>query len=133
MTNSVYLALLFGVYVLVISFSLILNQRRFVNMMTDFIESPPLLFLTGVLVLMGGISVICFHNVWTLDWRGALTLIGWIAAIEGALMIAVPDPLTRLAKAILNKPSIIFILAIVYLAIGVFFIASAVIQLGNMG
>lgn len=131
MTSSVYLALLFGSYVLVVSVSMIWNRRRFVNMMKDFIENSPLVFLTGVLVLMGGVSVICFHNIWTPDWRGALTFIGWVAAIEGALMILVPEPLSRFAKTILSKPSILFVLGITYLAIGVFFIFSAVIQLGS--
>ena len=129
MTSSIYLAFLFGSYAFVVALAMIINQRRFVTMMIALIESPALVFLTGVLVLMGGVSVIYFHNIWTLDWRGILTCLGWVAAIEGILMIIVPERLIGFAKMILYKSKVIFVLAITYLAIGAYFISRAAFQL----
>jgi len=127
MTSSTYLALLFGTYIIAVSIPMIVNQKRLVGMMEDFIDSPPLIFLTGVLALMGGISVICFHNIWTADWRSLITLFGWVAAIEGVLMIVIPDPLIRFAKSVLAKSSLISVLGLAYLALGAFFISRAVL------
>jgi len=125
MTSSTYLALLFGTYIIAVSIPMIWNQKRLVGVMEAFIDSPPLIFLAGVLALFGGISVICFHNIWTVDWRSLITLFGWIAAIEGVLMIMVPDPLIRFAKSILKKSPLISVLGFAYLALGAFFISRA--------
>jgi len=127
MTSSTYLALLFGTYIIAVSIPMIVNQKRLVGMMDEFIDSPPLIFLTGILALMGGISVICFHNIWTADWRCLITLLGWAAAIEGVLMIAAPGPLIKLAKVMLAKSSLIIVLGIAYLALGAFFVSRAVL------
>jgi len=125
MTSSTYLALLFGTYIIAVSIPMIVNQKRLVGMMEEFIESPPLIFLTGILVLIGGMSVICFHNMWTADWRSLITLFGWIAALEGVLMIMIPGPLIKLAKSILSKSPLISVLGFAYLALGAYFISRA--------
>jgi len=126
MTSSTYLALLFGTYIIAVSIPMIGSQKRLVGMMEDFIDSPPLIFLTGVLALSGGISVIYFHNIWAADWRILVTLFGWLAAIEGFLMIARPGPLIRLAKAMLAKSAFISVLGFAYLALGAFFISRVI-------
>jgi len=125
MTSSTYLALLFGTYIIAVSIPMIVNQKRLVSMMEEFIDSPPLIFLTGVLALIGGISVICFHNIWTVDWRSLVTFFGWVAAIEGVLLIVIPDPLIRFAKSTLSKSTLISVLGFAYLALGAFFIFRA--------
>jgi len=125
MTSSTYLALLFGTYIVAVSIPMIWSQKRLVEMMEDFIDNPPLIFLTGVLVLIGGISVIYFHNIWTADWRSLITLFGWVAAIEGVLLIIIPAPLIRFAKSILTKSPLISVLGFAYLALGAFFISRA--------
>jgi len=125
MTSSTYLALLFGTYIVAVSIPMIWSQKRLVEMMEDFIDNPPLIFLTGVLVLIGGISVIYFHNIWTADWRSLITLFGWVAAIEGVLLIIIPAPLIRFAKSILTKSPLISVLGFAYLALSAFFISRA--------
>jgi len=125
MTSSTYLALLFGTYIIAVAIPMIWNQKRIVGMMEEFIDSPTLIFLTGVLALIGGISVICFHNIWTADWRSVITLFGWIAAIEGLLMMMVPGPLIKFAKNVLAKSPLISVLGFAYLALGAYFISRA--------
>ena len=123
MTSSSFLALLLGAYILCVSVPMIWSRDRLVVMMEQFIENGPLIFITGVLALMGGLSVVYFHNIWTPDWRGLITFFGWIAAIEGALLIAVPGPLMALAKAILKQAALMRILGIVYFLLGVYLLS----------
>lgn len=127
MTASNYLALLFGTYILAVSIPMIADQKRLVGVMKDFIDSPPLIFLTGILALIGGMSVICFHNIWTADWRSLITLFGWIALIEGVLLIMMPGPLLRFARLILKQSPLISVLGFAYLALGAFFISRALL------
>jgi hypothetical protein len=125
MTSSTYLALIFGAYITAVSIPMIWNQERLVNVMSELVGNPPLVFLTGILVLIGGTSIIAFHNIWTADWRLIITLMGWVAAIEGALMIIAPSPLIRFAKHMLTKSSMLLFLGFFYLGIGVFFLSRA--------
>lgn len=123
MTSSTYLALLFGSYIFAVSLPMIWNQKRLVSLIHDFIDSPPLIFLTGVLALAGGISVICFHNIWTADWRSFITIFGWGAAIEGLMLIIIPSPLLRFAKSVLSKSGLVLILGFAYLMLGAYLIS----------
>lgn len=127
MTSSAFLALLFGTYIMAVSIPMIVDQKRIIGVMQELIDSPPLIFLTGILVLVGGMSVICFHNIWTADWRSLVTLFGWVAAIEGVWMITWPQPLIRFAKSILKQSPLISVLGFIYLALGAFFISRAVL------
>lgn len=128
MTSSTYLALLFGVYILAVSIPMIANQKRLIAVIDEFIDSDSLIFLTGILALIGGVSVICFHNIWTADWRSLVTFIGWIAAIEGLILIIFPDPLIRFAKSILSKSPLISVLGFAYLGLGAFFVSRAILS-----
>jgi len=127
MTSTTYLALLFGTYIISVSIPMICQQKRLVSIMEDFIESPPLIFLTGILALSGGFSIVYFHNIWTADWRSLITLFGWAAAIEGVMMIMWPEPLIRFAKSILKQSPLITVLGFIYLTLGAFFISRALL------
>lgn len=123
MTTSQFLALLFGGYILVVSLGMILNRQSFVSMMEEFMDDRPLMFLTGILALAGGLSVIAFHNIWAWDWTGLVTLFGWAAAIEGALLIIAPAPLVRFAKSMIASKRLVIVLGPVYLLLSIFFLS----------
>lgn len=123
MTSSTYLAMLFGTYIIAVSIPMIWNQKRLIGIMQGFIENPPLIFLTGILALFGGVSVIYFHNIWTPDWRSLITFFGWAAAIEGVLMLSFPASLLKLATSALKKPNLMLVLGFLYLGLGIFLVS----------
>jgi len=125
MTSSSYLALLFGVYVLAVAIPMIFNPKRLVDMMHQLLDSPPLIFLTAIAALIAGISVISFHNIWTPDWRGLITFLGWAAAIEGVLLIIAPGMLIKVSRKFLSWPKLIPVLGAFYLALGAYFVSRA--------
>lgn len=101
MSVSSFLALLFGAYLTCCSIPMILDRKRLVVLMENFISNTSVLFLSGILTLLGGLSVIAFHNIWSADWRVLITALGWVVAVEGALLIIAPAPLMSIGKAIL--------------------------------
>lgn len=125
MTSSNYLAMVFGTYIIAVSIPMLWDQSRLIRLMKDFIDSPPLIFLTGILALIGGLSIIAFHNIWVPDWRSFITIIGWIAAIEGAWLIIAPGSLIHFANKVLNRSSMLLILGFVYLGGGLFLLSRA--------
>ena len=53
-------------------------------------QIPPVVYLSGTLMFLGGFSVIRVHNLWRRDWTMVLTLVGWAAALLGLTRMAFP-------------------------------------------
>ncbi len=51
---------------------------------------PSVTFLNGVLLFVGGISVLRVHNFWVRSWIILITLIGWLTIILGLLRMFFP-------------------------------------------
>lgn len=41
-------------------------------------QTPPVIYLSGVLVFVAGMSVVRAHNVWARNWTVLITLSGWL-------------------------------------------------------
>lgn len=46
-------------------------------------QIPPVVYLSGVLMFVGGLALVRAHNVWKRDWTVLLTLTGWLALVLG--------------------------------------------------
>jgi len=125
MQISAYVAFIFGVYVLTVALRMLFNPSIIRGTMNKFVDDRPLVFLTGVLALMGGATLVWFHNYWVNDWRILITVFGWMALIEGFLMIIAPVSLTRLAHAMLKSDRVVQALGAAYLPFGAFLIYCA--------
>ena len=40
-------------------------------------QIPPVVYLSGVLMFVGGLAIVRAHNRWTRDWTVLVTLSGW--------------------------------------------------------
>jgi hypothetical protein len=40
-------------------------------------QIPPVVYLSGVLMFVGGLAIVRAHNHWTPDWTVLITLSGW--------------------------------------------------------
>lgn len=46
-------------------------------------QIPPVVYLSGVLMFVGGLALVRAHNVWKRDWTVLLTLTGWSGMVLG--------------------------------------------------
>jgi len=46
-------------------------------------QIPPVVYLSGVLMFVAGLSIIRAHNHWVRDWTVLITLSGWFAFVLG--------------------------------------------------
>jgi hypothetical protein len=83
MQTSILLAKLIGPLMLAMAACMIGNPRGFRAVVDDFTRSPALFFLSGVLTLVAGLAILHAHNLWILDWRLIITIVGWIAVLGG--------------------------------------------------
>jgi hypothetical protein len=46
-------------------------------------QIPPVVYLSGVLMFVGGLAVVRAHNHWRRDWTVLVTLSGWFGVVLG--------------------------------------------------
>jgi len=46
-------------------------------------QIPPVVYLSGVLMFVGGLAIVRAHNHWARDWTVLVTLSGWLALLLG--------------------------------------------------
>ena len=46
-------------------------------------QIPPVVYLSGVLMFVGGLAIIRAHNHWARDWTVLVTLSGWFGLVLG--------------------------------------------------
>jgi hypothetical protein len=46
-------------------------------------QIPPVVYLSGVLMFVGGLAIVRAHNHWARDWTMLVTLTGWFALLLG--------------------------------------------------
>jgi len=97
MELSVFLAKTWGLYFLIISLAFLVNRKNY-QVMLRLIENKIALLLSGFILLVVGILSVVAHNIWTLDFRGLITLFGWIALVKGINRLFWPEFVTAQIK-----------------------------------
>jgi uncharacterized membrane protein len=46
-------------------------------------QIPPVVYITGILMFVGGLAIVRAHNHWTRDWTLLLTISGWFFLVLG--------------------------------------------------
>ena len=118
MQTSIFLARLIGPVMALAGISLIVNELAFRKMAQEFLRSPALIFFSGMILMPAGLAVVLNHNVWVLDWRIVVTLLGWLAVLSGAFRVFAPDRATKIGKKYLNSKEFTTVAAAFWLIVG---------------
>ena len=118
MATSIFLARLIGPFALALGLAVLIHGVGFRTIATEFLASPALIFLSGLITLPAGLAIVLTHNVWTADWRVVITLIGWLAVITGAIRILAPQAAAAKGRTIIAHPAMPRIAAAIWLVIG---------------
>ena len=118
MSTSIFLAKLIGPVCLALGLALLINGAAFRALAGEFLDSPALMFLSGIITLPAGLAIVLTHNVWAGDWRILITILGWLAVIGGLVRILAPQRATAVGRTMLANPSTLHISTGVYLLIG---------------
>lgn len=85
------LAAMFGLYFVAAGIMVLGNTARVNTMLKDMIQQPLFGFLGGLIAFVVGGVILGVHNNWNGFLPGLITLFGWIALVEGLLLIALPN------------------------------------------
>ncbi len=89
MDNSLFLAKFWGWYLIIFFLILSLNPKRIKQIFED-LKDEKFLIITSFMAIIVGLLNILFHNIWELNWKLIITLIGWIALLKGLFLFIFP-------------------------------------------
>lgn len=84
-----------GLYMIVVGVGGFVSPQRWRAVMDDLARSPGLVMALGFAAFAVGAALVLIHSIWTDPLAVVVSLIGYAALVEGALLIAVPGPLVR--------------------------------------
>ena len=120
MNTSILIAKLMGPVMLAAGLSMLVNGKNLDAVFEDFLNSPGLIFVAGVLALVMGLTIVNFHNIWTADWRGFITLFGWISIFAGILRMGFPRAVKSMGDWMRMNKALITVAAAINAALGAY-------------
>jgi hypothetical protein len=120
MATSILIAKLIGPIVLVAAIAMIADVKGMQEMARGFLEDRALIFITGVMAMLGGLAIVNSHNNWIADWPVIITLFGWAMFIGGAIRMALPSVVRSIGGAMMDNQSLLRVAGVVWLLIGAF-------------
>lgn len=121
------LAALIGLYFLAAGVGLLGNRYDIARMFDDLKSQPMLGYFGGLIAFAIGGALVAVHNDWS-GWLAAfVSLVGWVALLEGILMLAMPGWYIGLFDGLQRKPGLIKGLAWLTVGLGAVLVAAAVL------
>ena len=118
MQGSMFLARLLGPLFIVIGVGMLVNQSIYDMMIGEFLHSSALIYLSGLLSLLGGLAIVNVHNSWRLQWTLIITVLGWLLLIGGIMRIVLPRFIVTIGTTIYATHAAIIIVSIIALGVG---------------
>ncbi len=79
MELSLFLAKLFGVYMILAALIWLLRGEAVTKGAGAFFDDAGLMFLGGLIALVAGLAIVIGHPVWEWSFRGAITVMGYLS------------------------------------------------------
>ncbi len=118
MQTSLFIAKLLGPIFLVVGVALLSRPEAFRSLLREFVASGVLMYLAGFFGLLGGLALILTHNVWALDWRVLITLIGWASLVRALVTIFAPQWIASIGAKLIELRGVFAVAAAIDLVIG---------------
>jgi len=117
MDAALVLARFWGLILVVLCGSMVLNAQFYVRLVKGF-QDESVRFLYYFVVLVIGAVNVSFLNQWSWNLRGLITLMGWGALLKGCFGILLPDLSSRIIQRINLSLMMIYPTAVVFLLVG---------------
>lgn len=119
---SIWIAQLLGPIMLVLSIHMVTAPRQLQETTEKFLENSALIFVSGVLAMLGGLTIINTHNIWVSDWRVIITVFGWLFFLSGASRILLPQVANEISDRLKNRPTMTRVAGLIWGVLGCFIV-----------
>ena len=97
------LARVAGPLLLLTGVAVALRRDKMLAVIDGFAADPALSFTTGVFTLLLGLIVIAVHQRWGSVTQVVISVLGWLLALRGAVLLFAPEDMVQLAHMIIDR------------------------------
>ncbi len=96
MEITIFFAKFWGSLIMILG--LLSLGARFLGRVIDYTEDKTITISTGYITFLLGLVTVILHNIWVLDWRIAITALGWATLLKGIMKIGFPGHINKKAQ-----------------------------------
>ena len=120
MDRSLFLARLMGPTFVVIALGMLINLDMYESMIAEALHPGVVFYLSGLLSLLAGLTIVNLHNRWQVDWRVIITVLGWLMTSGGIMRIVLPQFAVAVGSTIYGGRTSTIVVALVCGTLGAF-------------
>ena len=83
LSTSIIIARLLGPLFATIGVGMVINTDTYRQIGQQFLTTYAIIYLSGIIILLMGLTILNFHSRWTPDWRSTITAVGFVLTIAG--------------------------------------------------
>lgn len=102
-TRTRAFARVIGPFLSIIAIIVAVRMPNIGPLVASFFDSPMLVWMTGAMLLLGGVFIIANHQYWSSASAIVISLFGWFLALRGVVLLAAPQLIQRGVAAALNR------------------------------
>lgn len=96
MELTIFLAQFWGSLFMILG--LLSIGAKLLGRIIDYTNDRTVTISTGYITFLLGLATVVAHNVWVVDWRVAITILGWVTLFKGIEKIGFPDRVNKKAQ-----------------------------------
>ena len=101
MDISIFFARLWGSFFVVFGLLFIITKQ--LGKTIEMTDNKAFVISTGYITFLMGLVTVILHNVWVLNWKVAITILGWSTLIKGIMKIGFPEQIHKQAQRFKKK------------------------------
>ncbi len=107
-----------GLVIVAFAIGGLIRPRTISDAVKDFDHESFARLLAGCVGIGFGVALITYHNIWTMDYRGLVTLFGWTSLVKGISYLIVPKQAVHFTKSMLKSKSQLQVFLVACLLLG---------------
>lgn len=120
METTLFLAKVFGLYLIAMAVVLACRRKALGLMVEGFAGNPALAYFASVVALVLGLVLVVSHNVWLAGWPLVITILSWVVLLKALAFLLLPfDAMARVMRWF-NRPAWFAINGVILAALGLF-------------
>jgi len=120
MPLTIFLAKVLGISLVIIGAALLIRRDYYVSVFGTFVEQRLTRVVLAIIELVAALALVMAHTVWSPLPAAIITLFGWIAAIEAAAYLVLPDNAIAALFARFNTPGWYLFGGVLAIALGAY-------------
>jgi hypothetical protein len=132
--RTLFLARLIGWYCLIFGITMLVKKDEMVGAVSELLREPPLILVTGIVVLAAGLALVLSHNIWSGGGVPvAVSVIGWLSLIKGLILITLPHDLLLAYYQGIHYEQLYYVFAAVTLVLGLYLVIGSLRMRSPLG